>query len=526
MKQPTRKLDEKTTALVTIQLCKALGYLHERKIIHRDIKPENILLDGQDSVKLADFGWSNFEEKFKKRETYCGTIDYLAPEMADHSHRHDHRVDIWSVGVLIYELLTGNAPFAPTKPGASNSEIELETKRNILKQKFEFPKDFPQLAKDLVKKILVLKPEDRLPIDKILSHPWLSRYIEESPDKTRIQRTFTNDSQNNLNFSQFLKQNVQLEDVNKEGGYIKNEYTFNPDELDKYVKPESVILRSDLHFVLPLSNMIGLNQGSPNVTDRLQNVSSGPKNNFLSGGSASNSSSPVKHLMTGALSPPLGPNPYAFGASGSVSNLLGKPQDNGYRSSSQQKSPILLNQPQPIQKAQSRGNSPPKNITNSYSTTSGLSIQSSKQGIPPPGPQVQSPTYNPYTQTSAQKAQPPQQPKSTGNSNYVSTPKGANTPALLLQPPEKALITSVPAFQPNDQGQGSPRDRGDTTLSNQRPSKGRMSVDEWSMELTRAKERIFELNKEVGPYQVGRQNRQHPPDEPRAREPKRCAERP
>lgn len=98
------------------ELCLALDYLHKRSIIHRDIKPENLLLSDNTpnaTVKLADFGWSNFEESSKKRETYCGTVDYLAPEMADRQHKHDRGVDIWSVGVLIYELLTGRAPFSP-----------------------------------------------------------------------------------------------------------------------------------------------------------------------------------------------------------------------------------------------------------------------------------------------------------------------------------------------------------------------------------------------------------------------------
>lgn len=84
-------------------------------IIHRDIKPENILLDANNQVKLADFGWSNFLPKNNKdvRETFCGTLDYLAPEMLEIEHKHDHTVDIWSVGVLCYELLTGLSPFAP-----------------------------------------------------------------------------------------------------------------------------------------------------------------------------------------------------------------------------------------------------------------------------------------------------------------------------------------------------------------------------------------------------------------------------
>ena len=71
-------------------------------------------MDHLGNLKLADFGWSNFLPDGKSyRNTFCGTLDYLAPEMLDRSHKHDHTVDIWGVGILCYELLTGMAPFSP-----------------------------------------------------------------------------------------------------------------------------------------------------------------------------------------------------------------------------------------------------------------------------------------------------------------------------------------------------------------------------------------------------------------------------
>jgi serine/threonine protein kinase len=81
-------------------------------IIHRDIKPENILLDGDGAVKLADFGWSNFisPNQAQARTTYCGTPEYLAPEMIKQAG-HDKSLDIWNLGVLLFELLTGSPPF-------------------------------------------------------------------------------------------------------------------------------------------------------------------------------------------------------------------------------------------------------------------------------------------------------------------------------------------------------------------------------------------------------------------------------
>ena len=90
----------------------AIEYLHNKEppVIHRDIKPENILLDEQNRAKLCDFGWSNFFNANLTRKTYCGTLDYLAPEMIGKTG-HNTKIDIWNIGVLLYELLTGRAPF-------------------------------------------------------------------------------------------------------------------------------------------------------------------------------------------------------------------------------------------------------------------------------------------------------------------------------------------------------------------------------------------------------------------------------
>lgn len=106
---------------------------HTSNIIHRDIKPENLLLDSNSVLKLADFGWSNFlkPKENQVRETFCGTLDYLAPEMLEQSHKHDFAVDIWSLGVLIYELLTGKSPFSPQENQFNPEYVDVRTRENI-----------------------------------------------------------------------------------------------------------------------------------------------------------------------------------------------------------------------------------------------------------------------------------------------------------------------------------------------------------------------------------------------------------
>lgn len=84
--------------------------MHKKGIIHRDLKPENLLLDNEGNIKLCDFGWSAEAISNQKRTTFCGTIDYMSPEMIK-NEPHDHTLDIWCLGVLLYELIHGDAPF-------------------------------------------------------------------------------------------------------------------------------------------------------------------------------------------------------------------------------------------------------------------------------------------------------------------------------------------------------------------------------------------------------------------------------
>ena len=162
-----RKFDERTAAQILRETIHALQYLHSFKppIIHRDIKPENLLLNEGGRVLLADFGWSNFSDG-GVRKTFCGTPEYIAPEMLL-KKGHDTRVDIWSVGILMFELLAGYSPFV-----AKNNQ---DLYQNIRRLKIQWPKDMPPLAKNLIGKILKLNPLDRPTLQEILDHQWFKQ---------------------------------------------------------------------------------------------------------------------------------------------------------------------------------------------------------------------------------------------------------------------------------------------------------------------------------------------------------------
>lgn len=238
------------------QLCKTLLHLHSRKIIHRDIKPENILLDSHGNLKLADFGCSNYQFKSIQRATYCGTLDYLAPEMADSNHKHDYRVDIWSVGVLIFELLAGYAPFSPNRPDASRQEIEAETKNNILQSRLVFPKDFPALAKDLVKKILVLKPEDRYSLDQILGHSWVLQFYRSANSSNLASPTTTFKFGQNPEFRTFISEQIKKKSAKEDPNYVVHPNSFRMEELIELIRPESVLMLPPIQSAHPLPQTI------------------------------------------------------------------------------------------------------------------------------------------------------------------------------------------------------------------------------------------------------------------------------
>ncbi|MCL7032234.1 hypothetical protein MKW94_018321 [Papaver nudicaule] len=122
-------------------------------------------------MKVADFGWS--VQSTNKRHTMCGTLDYLAPEMVENKG-HDYSVDTWTMGILCYEFLFGVPPF--------EAETQNETFKRIMKMDYSFPPT-PHVsveAKNLVRLLLVKDPSKRLPLSKILVHPWIVKNADPS----------------------------------------------------------------------------------------------------------------------------------------------------------------------------------------------------------------------------------------------------------------------------------------------------------------------------------------------------------
>ncbi len=165
--------DEKNAFMYFIQVCNAIYFLHKNNLIHRDIKPENILLEDYKKVKLCDFGWT-VELSSKQRSTYCGTTEYMAPEIIS-SNNYDKSIDIWSLGILLYELIHGYSPFrAVVKKGNDNEVIS-----NIKKGIVQFHKNISNECKELILSLLEENSSKRLKIEHVFQSKFVKMFQKE-----------------------------------------------------------------------------------------------------------------------------------------------------------------------------------------------------------------------------------------------------------------------------------------------------------------------------------------------------------
>lgn len=149
------------------QLVGAVSYVHLQSCVHRDLKLENILFDKHENVKLVDFGFTReYEGRVNHLQTFCGTICYSAPEMLKGEKYAGEKVDVWSLGIILYSLLCGELPF--------DDDDDSVTRSRILGQEPRYPDHLPPEAVALIKSLLSKRPILRPGLPEILTHPFLA----------------------------------------------------------------------------------------------------------------------------------------------------------------------------------------------------------------------------------------------------------------------------------------------------------------------------------------------------------------
>ncbi len=180
--------NEDEAAWVMKQLLSAVNYIHTNSICHRDIKPENILLDTKKDniIKIIDWGTARFFDKNKKMNKISGTPYYIAPEVL--FEKYDEKCDVWSCGIIMYILLCGYPPF--------NGENDSEILAKIKLGKFSFPDEewehVSDSAKDLIKKLLTFKPEERPSASLCLEHGWIKDNNKRTINPTLGKKCLSN----------------------------------------------------------------------------------------------------------------------------------------------------------------------------------------------------------------------------------------------------------------------------------------------------------------------------------------------
>uniref|UniRef100_A0A3Q3RX48 non-specific serine/threonine protein kinase n=1 Tax=Mastacembelus armatus TaxID=205130 RepID=A0A3Q3RX48_9TELE len=184
------RMKEKEARAKFRQIVSAVQYCHQKCIVHRDLKAENLLLDADMNIKIADFGFSNEFTLGNKLDTFCGSPPYAAPELFQGKKYDGPEVDVWSLGVILYTLVSGSLPF--------DGQNLKELRERVLRGKYRIPFYMSTDCENLLKKFLILNPSKRGSLEQIMRDRWmnvgyeedeLKPYLEPQPDYKDPRRT-------------------------------------------------------------------------------------------------------------------------------------------------------------------------------------------------------------------------------------------------------------------------------------------------------------------------------------------------
>ncbi|KAM9339420.1 MAP/microtubule affinity-regulating kinase 3-like [Symphorus nematophorus] len=173
------RMKEKEARAKFRQIVSAVQYCHQKHIVHRDLKAENLLLDADMNIKIADFGFSNEFTVGGKLDTFCGSPPYAAPELFQGKKYDGPEVDVWSLGVILYTLVSGSLPF--------DGQNLKELRERVLRGKYRIPFYMSTDCENLLKRFLVLNPGKRGTLEQVMKDRWISGGPDEEPLKPFIE---------------------------------------------------------------------------------------------------------------------------------------------------------------------------------------------------------------------------------------------------------------------------------------------------------------------------------------------------
>ena len=269
-----RKLCEKTAKILYRQLIQGIKYIHSKGVVHRDIKLENILLDLNNIVKICDFGVGKLTQKGQKLNDQCGTPVYMAPEIIKGDGYEGFPVDVWSSGIALYIMLSGNIPF--------NRDKNHDLQSAILKLPYKKINDISDSANDLLEHILEKDPNKRYTPDDILEHPWMNEKSGNDNDtydynydleikNVNKYHLFTNAESILLAKTHIDYRKAPKKDL-AENFTIKNLYTLEDKKNNNNVETKSIILA-------PYNSMLTDTDEEEEEDDEKENIENKKKNN-------------------------------------------------------------------------------------------------------------------------------------------------------------------------------------------------------------------------------------------------------
>uniref|UniRef100_A0A8K9VGN4 non-specific serine/threonine protein kinase n=1 Tax=Oncorhynchus mykiss TaxID=8022 RepID=A0A8K9VGN4_ONCMY len=173
------RMKEKEARAKFRQIVSAVQYCHQKHIVHRDLKAENLLLDADMNIKIADFGFSNEFVMGSKLDTFCGSPPYAAPELFQGKKYDGPEVDVWSLGVILYTLVSGSLPF--------DGQNLKELRERVLRGKYRIPFYMSTDCENLLKRFLVLNPAKRGTLEQIMKDRWINAGCEEDEMKPFVE---------------------------------------------------------------------------------------------------------------------------------------------------------------------------------------------------------------------------------------------------------------------------------------------------------------------------------------------------